>query len=291
MKRMHKNELQITEPLVRSLLCAQCPEWAELEIEPVPSSGTDHALFRVGKNLVARLPRIERAVKNIDKEYEWVPEISKLIKTSVSIPIFKGERQIDYPYQWLILKWNEGVNPNFEKENEYAELAKELANFLNQLHGINLKNGPQSRRGIPLINQNIKTQKAINQLTLEINVKKITALWKQLSCLPSWNKPSVWVHGDFLPGNILVKQNNLNAVIDFSDLGIGDPACDLIIAWSLFNEKSRNIFKNNLNYIDADTWLRGQGWALSIALIMLPYYKKSNPQLAKLAKRVIKSVL
>jgi aminoglycoside phosphotransferase (APT) family kinase protein len=80
-------------------------------------------------------------------------------------------------------------------------------------------------------------------------------------------------------------------VIDFADLGIGAPACDLVIAWSLLNSHSRRVFKENLEHIDDNTWERGRGWALSIALIMLPYYKNSNPTLAVLARRIIKHLL
>ena len=125
----------------------------------------------------------------------------------------------------------------------------------------------------------------------EIDISRVTSVWDQVSHLPSWNKAPVWVHGDFLPGNIVVQNDRLTAVIDFSDLGIGDPACDLVIAWSLLNSHSRKIFREHLENIDDDTWERGRGWALSIALIMLPYYKNSNPTLATLARRMIEHVL
>jgi len=214
-----------------------------------------------------------------------------LLKTPISQPLFKGGPENSYPWPWLIIKWNEGYNPEHEKENEHELLAKDIADFLNELHGVKLANGPSSRRGIPLKELDRETRKAIDQLQGEIDGQNITRLWDQLSNAPSWNKKPVWIHGDFLPGNILLQNNRLSAVIDFSDVGIGDPACDLVIAWSLLKPHSRKIFKENLENIDDSTWERGRGWALSIALIMLPYYKHSNPILASLAKRMLENVL
>lgn len=136
-----------------------------------------------------------------------------------------------------------------------------------------------------------ETRRALSELEGEIDIQSAILLWDQLSAIPYWNKDPLWVHGDFLPGNILIQNHRLSAVIDFSDVGIGDPACDLVIAWSLLNANSRRIFRENLDLIDDNTWERERGWALSIALIMLPYYKNSNPVLAKLARRMIEQVL
>ena|SRR3990167_2299637 len=291
MTKMHENELEIDEALVRALLKEQYPQWADLHLQHIKSSGTDNALFRLGDDYVVRLPRVDWAVKSIDKEYEWVPSIAEFLKIPVSEPLFKGNPSKLYSSAWMITKWNDGHNPDFEKENEYEALAKDMADFLNELHGIKLAGGPASRRGVPLKQLDEQTGKAIGELAGEIDIPAITSIWKQLSNIPSWDKEPVWVHGDFLPGNVLVQNNRLSAVIDFSDVGIGDPACDLVIAWSLLNANSRNVFKQHLQSIDENTWQRGRGWALSIALIMLPYYKHTNPVLAKLARRVIENVL
>ena len=237
------------------------------------------------------MPRIDWATKSIKKEYEWVPQIENLLSTPISAPVFKGSASSEYPYEWLVTKWNDGANPNFEISNEHNQLAKDLALFLNDFHGIVLENGPESRRGVPLIYLNDRTRDCIYQLEGEIDVNSTTTLWDELCNIDYWDRDPVWVHGDFLPGNILVKEGRLSSVIDFSDVGVGDPACDLVIAWSLFNHESRLIFKCNLEGIDENTWQRGRGWALSIAAIMLPYYKNTNPVLAKLARRILSQVL
>ena len=292
---MHENELEIDEHLVRSLLKSQCPQWANLPLKAIVSSGTDNALFRLGNEYVVRLPRIEWTTgsinHSINKEYEWLPKIARFLKIPISEPLFKGNPGKSYPWTWIVTKWNEGHNPNFEKGNEYELLAKDLANFLNELHKISLANGPKSRRGVHLKELDTETKKALSELKGEVDTESLSLLWEHFTNVTPWRKEPVWVHGDYLPGNILVQSNRLSAVIDFSDVGIGDPACDLVIAWSLLKSHSRKVFKENLENIDDNTWERGRGWALSIALIMLPYYKNSNPVLATLARQMIKKVL
>jgi aminoglycoside phosphotransferase (APT) family kinase protein len=290
MIKMHENEFTIDEYLVRLLLKSQCPQWANLPLKTIPSSGTDHALYRLGRRFVVRLPRLDGAAKNINKEYEWVPKLAEQLEIPISKPLFKGKPNEYYPSSWLVVQWLEGHNPIFEKENEHHQLAKDLAYFLNDLHRVKLSQGPSSRRGVPLCQLDEETKKALDALKKEMDIRDITALWNELSTIPSFDQNPVWIHGDFLPGNILVQHNRLNSVIDFSDVGLGDPACDLVIAWSLLKPHSRRIFREHLENIDDNTWERGRGWALSIALIMLPYYKHSNPILASLAKQMIENV-
>lgn len=291
MNKMHKDELEINEALVRQLLENQCPQWVNLDVVRIPSSGTDHALFRLDEKLIARLPRIHWAVKGIEKEYHWLPILASSLSTPISVPIFCGKPDKNYPWPWLVGYYHHGYNPQFERENEHRQLAVELAEFLNQLHLIVVvDNAPESRRGVPLINLDEATKKGINALDDTFNIKKLMHLWEACCQLPQWNKKPLWVHGDFLQGNIIIDDQKLAAIIDFSDVGIGDPACDLVIAWSLLNHQSREIFRKNLNGIDDDTWQRGKGWALSIAAIMYPYYKNTNLVLAKLAHRILNEI-
>jgi len=295
MAKMHENELEIDEALVRTLLENQCPHWENLPVKALSSSGTDNALFRLGEDYIVRLPRIEWAPgsieRSINKEYEWIPKIAQCLTIPVSAPVFKGKPDKHYPWPWLIAKWHDGQNPDFEQENEYNLLAKDLAGFINSLHAIRMTNGPLSRRGVPLKKLDLETSTALNALQQDMDTQALAALWEHLSNMPQWDKEPVWVHGDFLPGNIITQNKRLSAVIDFTDTGTGDPACDLVIAWSLLNKQSRKVFKDHLKNIDENTWQRGRGWALSIAVIMLPYYKNSNPVLATLARRMIDNVM
>lgn len=295
MTKMHDNEQEVNTALVQSLLKEQCSQWANLELSPILSSGTDNALFRLGDKYVVRMPRIEwspGSVSNcINKEYLWVPQLAQHLKIPISEPVFKGTHNEAYPWPWSITKWNDGHNPDFEKENEYNKLAVDLACFLNELHGIKLPEaGPFSRRGVPLKELDSETREALKALENDMDTKPLALLWENLSNAPSWNKPSVWMHGDLLPGNVLIQNNRLSAVIDFADVGLGDPACDLIVAWSLLNASSRTIFRKHLVNIDEHTWQRGKGWALSIALIILPYYKNTNSVLTSVARRIIKQL-
>lgn len=189
MTKKHANEFDIDEYLVHSLLKSQCPQWSHLPVQYIQSSGTDNALFRLGTKYVVRLPRIDVSITNINKEYDWIPRIASLLKTPISEPIFKGNSEHGYPWFWTITKWNESQNPDFEKENEYKLLAKDLADFINELHDIKPDNGPYSRRGILLNTKALdeKTRQAISELENEIDIQSITSLWDHLSNIPYWD--------------------------------------------------------------------------------------------------------
>ena len=192
MTKMHEDELEIDEHLVYKLLKGQCLQWADLPLKLILSSGTDNALFRLGKEYVVRLPRVDRATKNIAKEYEWVPKLNQHLKIDVSKALFKGKPSQDYPWDWLVLKWNEGVNPAFEQENEYGLLSKDLACFLNDLQAIKLKNGPFSRRGVSLKELNIETRKAIAQieiLSIKLCIRFLVHLMEESKKIPVAEPP------------------------------------------------------------------------------------------------------
>ena len=288
---MHDNEFFIDESLVRKLLQSQQEELSNLPLLPVSSHGSDHALFRLGENYVIRLPRVAGAVKGIEKESIWTPKLSKHFNIPTSKPAYVGKSEAYYPYNWLIMNWIEGNNPDFEKTDEHSQIVKDLAHFINTLHGIKLVNGPRSRRGIPLTNLDQQVKECFTQISNEYDTIKLNKIWQSIIDTPYWNKELVWIHGDLHQGNILCRYNRLAGVIDFSDIGMGDPATDLMIAWTLLNKNSREQFKNSLLMIDECMWIRGKGWALSMAAIMLPYYKSRNPYYAKLARRIIDEII
>ncbi|MES2121642.1 MAG: aminoglycoside phosphotransferase family protein [Chlamydiota bacterium] len=288
---MHADEFEIDKPLVQRLLEKQFPEWANLSLQIVPSVGTDNALYRLGTDMVVRLPRIDWAIGDVDKECEWLPQIAPFLPVAIPEPLAKGAPTVDYPWPWAVYRWLEGSNPVVGHIPDPVSLTDDLIAFIRALHEIDLPNGPISNRGVPLKQkQDIETRKALKQLGDMIDVPKATAIWDELLKVPHWPNPPVWVHGDLSPGNLLLQNGRLSAVIDYGNLGIGDPACDLIIAWNLLPASMRHPFRIGLGVDDA-SWQRGRGWALSCALIALPYYKDTNPVLANNARYVIQEII
>lgn len=287
---MHDDEVHTDVPLVRRLLAAQFPEWAALPVEPVPSAGTDNALYRLGEEMVVRLPRIEWAVGGLDRALEWLPRLAPLLPVAIPVPLAKGSPAAGYPWHWSVYPWFVGENPVVGGIADSDRLAGELARFVQALHGIDSAGGPAAGRGVPLARRDDPTRTALAALRGLIDTAAATAAWEAALRTPAWAGAPVWVHGDLSPGNLLVREGRLVAVLDVEDVGVGDPACDLIVAWNLLPAATREVLRAELRVDDA-TWDRGRGWALSIALIQLPYYKETNPALAANARHVIREVL
>lgn len=287
---MHDDEIHIDVSLLRQLLKAQFPKWAKLPIKPIDSAGTDNAIFRIGSELCVRMPRIESAAKNIEKEHTWLKKLSPHLSLPISVPIEKGKPSETYRWHWSICRWLEGKNAAVRRIYDLNQCAQDLAQFLMSLWKISSSKGPPSRRSGPLIAQDQEVREALKSLIDIVDTKTITALWEECIRVPIWEKPAVWTHGDLLPTNLLVIKGRLSAVIDFDLMGVGDPACDLIAAWSVLSEDSRKIFRSMLD-VDEATWTRGLGWALSIAIIIIPYYQDTNPGLTAIAHRMINEVL
>lgn len=288
--KMHDDEVEIDAALVKRLLKAQFSTLAKLPIKPVASAGTDNAIFRLGTHLCVRMPRIESAAKNIEKAHRWLKELSLNLPLPIPVPLEKGDPDEIYPWHWSICQWLEGDNVTNEPIIDLRRAAIELAQFLISLQHIDSTGGPLSRRAGPLITQDQEVQEAIRCLQGWFDTAHITALWEESVSAPAWDNPPVWTHGDLLPTNLLVREGQLSAIIDFDLMGVGDPACDLIVAWSVLSQDSRSIFRSVLA-VDEATWLRGRGWALSIALIIIPYYKITNPGLVAVARRIINEIL
>jgi aminoglycoside phosphotransferase (APT) family kinase protein len=287
--KMHIGEVDTDAALVRRLLAAQFPQWTDLAIKPVPSAGTDNALFRLGDDMAVRLPRIHWAA-GVDKEHEWLPKLAPFLPLAIPVPLAKGHPGEGYPWQWSVYRWLEGENATIQPIVDLRQAAIDLAHFIVALQQIEPTGGPPARRGVPLVRRDQPTREAIAALRSTLDADIVTAAWDAALAAPAWPGPPVWVHGDLLPGNLLVKQGRLSSVIDFAGLGVGDPACDLMIAWNLFTAETRGVFRAALAVDDA-TWARGRGWALSQALIFIPYYLDTNPVGVAIARRTINEVL
>jgi len=288
--KMHDNEVVIDVSLVKELLSEQFPQWATLPIKLVQSIGTDNAIYRLGTNMCIRLPRISGAAKRIETEQRWLPHFALILPLAIPVPIGKGNPNKNYPWHWSIYRWLEGENACIEPIVNQHQGAVDLAEFLIALQKIDATGGPISRRGVPLTIQDNAVRSAIKSLHGVIDTQAVITMWEKCLQAPAWNKSPVWIHGDLLPANLLVQKGRLAAIIDFDSLGIGDPACDLIPAWAVFSSDARKVFRSTLKTDDA-TWMRGRGWALSIALIIIPYYQRSNPGLVDVAWRMIHELL
>ena len=287
---MHADEIHTDVDLVARLLAGQFPHWAHLPIRRVASAGTDNALYRLGDDMVVRLPRIHWIVESLDKEHLWLPRLAPLLPVAIPCPLAKGTPAHGYPWHWSVYRWLDGDNPTLAHHGDSRQLAVDLASFLTALQRIDPTGGPPAGRGGPLATRDGPTRTAIDALRGEVDTDAVTAAWEAALEAPPWTHPPRWVHADLSPGNVLLVRQRLGAVIDFSLMGLGDPACDLPIAWNLLPEGVRDLFRTTLEVDDA-TWARGRGWALSIALIQLPYYRDTNPTLAASARHVIREVL
>jgi aminoglycoside phosphotransferase (APT) family kinase protein len=288
---MHEDELETDATLVRRLLAAQFPQWASLPIEPVHSSGTVNALYRLGDELVVRLPRAEWGAGGIAKDSAWLPRLAPLLPVEIPVPLATGRPGEGYPWAWGIYPWLEGEHPSAAAGADAAGLAADLAALVEALRRIDLPEGPPSRRGAPLGEvQDKQARDALRGLDGRIDVSAATAAWDAALAAPAWTGPPVWVHGDLLPGNLLLRAGRLAGVLDWGSVGVGDPACDLVAAWGALPAQARETFRQRLAVDDA-TWARGRGWALSIGLIALPYYEETNPTFAATARLLIREVL
>jgi len=287
---MHADEKLTNEALVRRLLASQFPRWAGLEIARVPSAGTDNALYRIGHDMIVRLPRIHWAVESVAKEQRWLPRLAPHLPVAIPSPLVVGAPGEGFPWPWSIYRWLDGENPAVGSLSDPAALTADLASFVAALHRIDPSYGPHAERGGPLGERDADTRTAIAQLEGTIDTGAVTAAWEDALGIAPWTRPAVWIHGDLAPGNLLCRHGRLYAVIDFGCVGVGDPAVDMLIAWTLLPANVRETYRAALG-VDRDTWLRGRGWALSIALIQLPYYRRSNPELAASARHVIREVL
>ena len=285
---MHAGEVDTDASLVRRLLAGQFPRWAALPIEPVASSGTDNAIYRLGEDMAVRLPRIEWATGQVDLEERWLPMLAPLVPVAIPAVLAKGEPAEGYPWHWSVQGWLNGENPDVANLVDAGSLATDLAEFIAALHQIDPKDGPPAGRGVPLERRDVPTRTAIDELI--VDTARVAAVWERALQADASDGPPIWIHGDLLAGNLLCVDGRLSGVIDFSCLGVGDPACDLIPAWCVLPAEARRDFRAALDVDDA-TWERGRGWALSIALIQLPYYVDTNPLLAAGARHTIAAVL
>ncbi len=292
---MHIDKVDINTALVRRLLAAQFPQWAHLPIKPIRPTGTDHAIYRLGSDKAVRLPRVDWAIEQVEKEHRWLPRLAPHLPLAIPVPLALGTPGEGYPWPWSISRWLAGQNAIIERIADPAQAARELAHFIVALERADPVGGPPPGphnffRGEPLARRDESIRANIAKLSGILDTEAVIAAWEAALQAPAWDGLPVWIHGDLHPGNLLVERGRLSAVIDFGGLGVGDPACDLMVAWYLLPAEARRVFRDVLQIDDA-TWVRGRGWALWMATGGVTYYAHTHPALSDLARHTIEEVL
>jgi aminoglycoside phosphotransferase (APT) family kinase protein len=282
------DQVDSDEGLVRKLLADQFPRWAALPIRRLQSDGTDNALYRLGNDLVVRMPLIHWAVAQVEKEHTWLPKIAPFLPLAVPEPLVMGQPGHGYPWHWSVYRWIDGENAHPDRIDA-RRAAIDLAEFLAALHALDPGGAPVSRRGVPLVTQDERTRWAIDAVGDEFDAGALTAVWDEAIAAPPSDGPPIWVHADLTDGNILARNGRLHAVIDFSLSGLGEAANDLDPAWGLFSGESRAVFRTALGVDDA-TWARGRGWAIT-SVLGIVYYRHTNPGIVARCRRRVAAVL
>jgi aminoglycoside phosphotransferase (APT) family kinase protein len=290
--RMHADEVLTDEELVRRLVAAQFPQWAGLPVEYVTSYGTDNDIYRLGDELSVRLPRISGATGQAAKEARWLPRLADALPVLVPVHLEKGLPDAGYPYEWAVYRWLPGSNAAGGVADA-ERLAVEVSAFLTALRRIDTAGAPRApagSRGGPVGAYDEGVRRSVAELGERIDGAAALRVWADALAAPAWDGPALWLHGDLLPGNVLLVDGGLAAVIDWSCLTTGDPAYDLLPAWSLFAGASRARFRAELSVDDA-TWRRGRGFALWQAVTALAYYWDTNPGMIRQASHSLEQIL
>jgi aminoglycoside phosphotransferase (APT) family kinase protein len=280
--------------LARRLIASQFPQWAHLRVAAVEFDGWDNRTFRLGSELTVRLPSGDWYAKQVDKEQRWLPVLAPRLPLPIPMPVAKGEPDAGFPYPWSVYRWLDGELASQATIGDLPGFATTLAGFLNALGRVDATGGPAAGehnfyRGGLLATYEDEALEAVDALGNEVPRDAVRRVWDD-AMSTSWDREPLWLHGDVATGNLLVRDGRLAAVIDFGSSGVGDPACDTVIAWTFLSGPSRARFRAELD-VDRATWSRGRGWALWKALISLVGHLERDAPEAALARRDIDEVL
>lgn len=286
--------IEIDASLVKRLIRAQFPQWADLPVVPVQNGGWDNRTFHLGDKMSVRLPSAAAYVAQVAKEHRWLPTLQPHLPLPITVPLCLGAPGSGYPWPWSVYGWLDGEPAHIDRIDDLDRFAVDLARFLVALHGIDARGGPVAgahnfHRGGSLEIYDVETSQSITTLAGAIDVAAITEVWT-MALATSWQRAPAWVHGDVAAGNLLVKEGRLSAVIDFGSAGVGDPSCDLVIAYTLLDQTSRAAFRAAI-VLDEAAWQRARGWAIWKALITLVQHRGKSPDEAGKALQVMREVL
>lgn len=263
---------EINTALVTTLIGEQFPQWAGLPITPVEPQGWDNRTFRLGEQLCVRLPSASHYAAAIAKEDTVLPLLAAALPLPVPEPVATGAPGPTFPFPWSVRRWLQGTTLDVADDVDHVSLARDLAAFLNALRATPTEQGPAAGRqsffrGCHPSVYSDEVDRALNMLAGRVDVQRCRQIWLE-AITTVWAAPPVWSHGDLDVGNVLVRDGRISAVIDFGCCAVGDPACDLAMAWTFFSDPARHVFHESLD-LDAHTWRRARGWVLWKALITL----------------------
>ena len=295
-------EVDVTADLVRRLLAEQQPDLARLPVTPL-SNGWDNTLFRLGQDLVARLPRRALAAGIVRNEQRWLPVLAPRLPLPIPVPVRIGEPAAGYPWAWSVVAYLPGTPASDDPPLDLAGAARTLGGFLAALHAPAPPEAPANPyRGVPLADRAENFAKNLDMLTGHVDRAAVQAAWAEALAAAPYAGPPRWLHGDPHPANILVSDGQVSGMLDFGDITAGDPATDLSLAWMMLPREHHGAFRaayraattahaNTTTPPDDDAlWRRARGWALNLAIVFLAW-SADNPRLRTVGERTLHSVL
>jgi aminoglycoside phosphotransferase (APT) family kinase protein len=282
----------IDAALVKRLIAAQFPQWSDLPVTPVEVDGWDNRTYRLGEDMTVRLPTAAGYVPAVAKENEWLPRLAPRLPVAIPPILAMGAPGEGYPYPWSVRGWLPGEPADSGRIHDMSEFAVSVAEFILALQRCDPTGGPLAgehswHRGASPAYYDDQTRRCLIALDGRIDTTRAAAVW-DAALAAEWHGEPVWFHGDIASGNLLVVDGRLAAVIDFGTSGVGDPACDLVIAWTMFSGDSRHAFRDAVGH-DQGAWARARGWALWKAMLVLS--GTTDPQQSAVNERVIGEVL
>ncbi|MEU4216922.1 aminoglycoside phosphotransferase family protein [Actinoplanes sp. NPDC026623] len=294
---LHENEIPIDEAVIRSLLRAQRPDLASLPLSPA-GAGTENIMYRLGDELLVRLPRTEGKAPPLIKEQAWLPRLAPLLTCRIPEPVHAGTPGAGYPAPWSIYRWIDGTEPRPDTVVDWAAFGTDLAAFVRELHGIDLMGATRAGelswyRGGSLkardewVGADFDTCRTTVDTGLDIDA--LEEIWRETLALPEPSGPHGWLHGDLRPTNLLVAEGRLHAVIDFGALSVGYPDAEHATVWDL-PAPARQAYRNLLG-LDDHTWARARGWAIAVGIGGLTYYWNSYPAFVAECRTRLESII
>ncbi|MEV4483176.1 aminoglycoside phosphotransferase family protein [Micromonospora coxensis] len=281
---LHQDEITIDETTIRALLRAQCPQWADLRLSPA-GAGTDNTMYRLGDDLLVRLPRTADKAGSVRKEQRWLPRLAPLLTWPVPEPVHAGTPTTDFPLVWSVYRWIDGDDVTPATVRDWAAFGADLADFVRQLHAVDLMGATRADdlswyRGGSLracdewVSRYLDDCHAL--MGSQLDVPTLQRLWRAALALPEPAAPLGWLHGDLRPTNLLARDGRLHAVIDFGGLSVGLPDAEHAPIWDL-PPQARHAYRDSLR-LDEPTWARARAWAIAVGVSGVSYYWHTYPE-------------